>query len=272
MENIRKSPSAVEVLKKLSEEGVRIFNTKQFAELAPQHGISPGYIRVALHHLQRNDWIIPIKKGVYAMGTSLLGSAPLHEFEIAMALIKPAVIAYWSAMQYHGLTDQVPHLVHILTTTKTNIPRVRNKLSPKPNRYEAAGTRFLFTQVKPERFFGIQKIWIGETRVSITDPERTLIDGIQKPQNCGDFSEVIYAFKILDSKLNLERIIEYALKLDIATAKRLGWILSELDFPDADLTPLKEMPIKGYRKLDPSKPSSGPYNKTWNIQENISGA
>ena len=270
-QNIRKSPSAVELLKELAEEGSRIFNIQQFAELAPKYGISPNYVRVALHYLHHNKWIVPIKKGIYAMGPALLGSTPLHEFEIAMALVQPAAISYWSALQYHGLTDQVPRIIHILTTTKANVPRIRNKIKSAASCYEVEGITYQFTKVRPDRFFGVQKVWIGEARVSITDPERTLIDGIQKPQYCGDLSEVINAFKMLGTKLDLKKIIGYAMKMDTTTVKRLGWILSELHFPDADLKKLKEIPVKGYRKLDSTQPVSGPYNKVWKIQENITG-
>ena len=114
--NIRKSPSAVELLKEMAEDGSRIFDIQQFAKLAPKYGISPDYVRVALHYLHQNDWIIPIKKGIYAMGPALLGSTPLHEYEIAMALVQPAAISYWSALQYHGLTDQIPRIIHVLTS------------------------------------------------------------------------------------------------------------------------------------------------------------
>jgi len=265
--NIRKSPSAVELLKELAEQGTRIFNIQQFAKLAPKYSISSNYVRVALHYLCHTEWIVSIKKGIYAMGPALLGNTHLHEFEIAMALVEPAAISYWSALQYHGLTDQVPRIIHILTTA--NAPRIRNKTKSTTSCYEVEGITYQFTKVRPDRFFGIQKVWIGEARVSITDPERTLIDGIQKPQNCGDLSEVINAFKMLGTKLDLKKIIDYALKLDTATVKRLGWILSELHFPDTDLKKLKEIAIKGYRKLDPTRPASGPYNKVWKIQENI---
>jgi hypothetical protein len=68
-------------------------------------------------------------------------------------------------------------------------------------------------------------VWIGETRVTITDPERTLLDGLNMPRYRGDFAEVLHAFEARGTDLELQRIIEYALKLDAATAKRLGWVL-----------------------------------------------
>lgn len=63
-----------------------------------------------------------------------------------------------------------------------------------------------FIQVRPERFLGTEKVWIGEARVAITDLERTLLDGLSMPQCCGDFAEVLHAFKIGMAQLDVGRI------------------------------------------------------------------
>ncbi len=128
-----------------------------------------------------------------------------------------------------------------------------------------------FTQVKPERYFGVEKVWIGESRVMITDPERTLIDGLCMPKYCGDFGEVLHAFEERGSGLDLDRIITYALKLGAAAAKRLGWVLEHQGVEPAQLEPLARLSLKGYRKLDPSGPRKGPTNRRWMIQENLPG-
>jgi predicted transcriptional regulator of viral defense system len=47
---------------------------------------------------------------------------------------------------------------------------------------------------------------------TITDPERTLIDGITMPQYCGDFAEALHAFQTRGDNLNLERVIEICTK------------------------------------------------------------
>ena len=60
--------------------------------------------------------------------------------------------------------------------------------------------------------------------------------------------------------LDIERITSYALQLDTASAKRLGWVLEQLGF---ESPPLAALPIKGYRKLDPSGPNSGPHTGSW---------
>ena len=52
-------------------------------------------------------------------------------------------------------------------------------------------TTYRFIQVRPERFFGTEKVWTGEARVAITDFERTLLDGLSMPQYCSDFAEIL---------------------------------------------------------------------------------
>jgi predicted transcriptional regulator of viral defense system len=122
-------------------------------------------------------------------------------------------------------------------------------------------TLYRFIQVKPERYFGTEKVWIGEVRVTITDPERTLLDGLSMPQYCGDFAEVLHAFEVRGEELDLNRIIDYALKLDAVTAKRLGWVLEQLGVEPVRLEMLVKLPIRGYRKLDPTGPRRGPCNR-----------
>lgn len=166
----------------------------------------------------------------------------------------------------------MPRKVFVLTTTDTSVPRARGaKAKRAANGYPIGETVYQFTQVKPERFFGTEKVWVGEARVTITDPERTLLDGLSMPQYCGDFAEVLHAFEVWGVNLKVERIIEYALKLDAATAKRLGWVLESQGIELGKLERLAVLPIKGYRKLDPTGPRKGPCNRRWMIQENLSG-
>lgn len=271
-EKLIHSSHGVELVRKLAAEGDRIFTAARARELAPSVRLSSGYLRQALHHLTRSGWLVRLRKGLYAVSSSVPGVLPAHEFEIAMALVDPAAVSHWSALHHHGLTDQVPRKVFILTTTETSVPRARGAKAKKtPHGYPIGETVYQFIQVKPERFFGTEKVWVGDTRVTITDPERTLLDGLSMPQYCGDFAEVLHAFQARSTNLNVERIIEYALKLDAATAKRLGWVLESQGVEPTKLERLAALPIKGYRKLDPTGPRKGPCSRRWMIQENLPG-
>lgn len=260
------------LIRALASEGDRVFTMDRARALAPAAGLSDGYLRQALHHLTNSGWLVRLRKGLYALSSTVPGVSRAHELEIAMALAPRAAISHWSALHHHGLTEQVPRKVFVLTTVDTPIPQTR---SPKARALRGGilvgATIYQFIRVKPQRFFGIQKIWVGEARVTITDPERTLLDGLMMPQYCGDFAEVLHAFEMRGDLLNLKRIIDYALQLDTATAKRLGWVLEHQGLDPARLGPLLDVPIKGYRTLDPSGPRRGPCNRRWMIQENLPG-
>jgi len=271
-ENLVHTGLGVELVRRLAGEGDRVFTSARARELAATVGLSEGYLRQALHYLARSGWVIRLRKGLYALSSMVPGVTPAHEFEIAMALVDPAAISHWSALHHHGLTEQAPREVFVLTTTEASVPRHRGaKRKHRRGGFPVLGTTYHFVQVKPERFFGTEKAWIGEARVTITDPERTLLDGLARPQHCGDFAEVLHAFEVRGKDLNLRRIIEYALKLDAATVKRLGWVLEHQGVDSPELERLASFPIKGYRKLDPTGPRRGPCNPRWMIQENLPG-
>jgi len=272
MQKLKKSHVGVELVRLLATEGDRIFSTDRARELSSKVGIKDSYLWEALFHLRRNKWIVSLRRGLYAISPSVPGVNPAHEFEIAMALVNPAAISHWSALQHHGMTDQVHRKVFVLTTA-TSVPRVRGAKVGRngSDGYSVGKTVYKFVQVKLERFYGTEKVWIGEARVVITDPERTLLDGLSRPQYCGDFAEVLQAFRLRGKELNFERIVDYALRQDTATAKRLGWVLDNLGTGPAYLELLERVPIKGYRKLDPTGPRNGSYNRRWMVQENLPG-
>ncbi len=271
-ENLVHTGPGVELVRRLAAEGDRIFSTRRARELAPAAGLSEGYFRQALHHLARSGWLIRLRKGLYAISPSVPGVAPAHEFEIAMALVEPAAISHWSALHHHGLTEQAPRKVFVLTTTAASVPRMRGAKARRAREgYPLGDTTYRFVQVKPERYFGVEKVWVGEARVTVTDPERTLLDALAMPQYCGDFAEVLHAFEVRGPSLDLDRAICYALELDAATAKRLGWVLEHQGVEPSQLERLAAVPIKGYRKLDPTGPRKGPCNRRWMIQENLPG-
>ncbi|GAG33018.1 unnamed protein product, partial [marine sediment metagenome] len=115
---------------------------------------------------------------------------------------------------------------------------------------EINGILYRFITVKPKRFFGTKDYWVGEAKVTITNPERTLIDGLVAPKYCGDWAEVYSAFESQLSRLDLDKMVEYSTRLDAAVVKRLGWILEKLGVEGSILRRLESVPIRSYRVLN----------------------
>jgi len=72
------------------------------------------------------------------------------------------------------------------------------------------------------------------------------------------------------AQIDLGRLVNYALKYDVGTViKRLGWLLAKMGVEADLLLPLKNYPVTGTVRLDPSQSSSGQTDPTWQINENI---
>ena len=122
----KQSLVGIELIRLLAHEGDRIFTTERARELAPRVGLKDAYLGESLYHIRKNDWIVPLRRGLHALSSTVPGVAAAHEFEIATALVAPAMISHWSALHHHGLTEQVPRDVFVLTTPGA-VPRPRGR-------------------------------------------------------------------------------------------------------------------------------------------------
>ncbi len=226
-----------------------------FEDAQKVSGLKRESLRVLLSRMEKEGWIERIERGKYLiipLGAEK-GKHTVHEFVIASALIEPAVISYWSALNYHGLTEQIPGTVFIQSTGRKN----RQEL-------EVFGVRYKIIKVKEEKLFGIERVWIEGNLVLITDPEKTIVDCLENPKYCGGIIEVA---KALEEDINIERVLEYAKRTgNSAVIKRLGYLCEQLGIsikiPEEDLA-------KGYPLLDPSAKDGGHFNRRWKILNNL---
>jgi len=259
MNNIKKQKftgRGAELLRVLANQGFRIFSLEQARLAGETLHLEPSYIPEVLSHLKRLGWIDGLKRELYAFSPDSGISEPPHEFEMAQKLVLGSVISYWTAMRFYELTQQVPNSIQSMVLEGISVPR---KLHLKG---------FQYVYVKKECFFGFQKIWIGSAKVSITDLERTLLEGLRNPKYCGGFSEVLAAFESSLPSLDISKLTSYSLKLEEAVAKRLGWVLEQLGVDLELLRPLLDITMRGPRKLDASREARGKFIRKWQLQDN----
>jgi predicted transcriptional regulator of viral defense system len=254
---------ALQLARSLAEQGQRLFSLNDARKTADHIQLDIKDMKRALLSLKSQGWIHALKRDLYCLDSIFLRGQPVHEFEIATHLVAPSAISHFSAFHTHELTDQIPQIVFATTPTGASLPRV-----PRGDLFTHKGVRYCYSQVKNEHFFGIEHVWMGEARIPITDLERTLLDGLMKPKYCGGFMEVLAAYSV-PQELNIPKLVDYALRLDISVAKRLGWVLEHMGIASEHLDTLAALPFKGFVKLDASTKKSGSYNKRWQIQENI---
>ncbi len=166
-------------------------------ELAPRAGVKDAYLPERLHRLHRTGWIVPLRRGLYALSSTAPGIPDAHEFKIAMFLVSPAAISHWTAMHHHGLTERIPRSIYVLTTTEGSAPRHRNPAAARSrDGYRVRNIHYRFIRTRPNRFFGIERAWAGETRIWITNLERTLLNELIRPRYCGGFAEAPRVFEV----------------------------------------------------------------------------
>jgi len=250
-----------------------IFTIAQARQPAEALGLNASQLRWVLSQLARSGWIARIKRGVYAVQSPLL-STELHPYAIAAALVEPMAISHWSALAHHGLTTQIPPMVQASTPRAVVTPEMRTGQAHRPRGravWRVLGLEFEFIRVKPEHFFGFQQEWVSQWhRVSITDPERTVLDMVARPRVFGTIGTAIETIEAHLDQLNLEKLVGYALRYDVgAVIKRLGWILETLGVPTAVIEPLRAYPVRSYYPLDPTGPPGGLPIARWKVRDNL---
>jgi predicted transcriptional regulator of viral defense system len=216
------------------------------------------HTRQFLERLQRKGWIQRIKRGKFAVIPLSSGeerSPQLHEFLIAMEIISPAAIAYWSALNHHGMTEQLPRTVFIATNHPVRHP---------PD--EILGVTFKIISLRPLKFFGIIQDWIDERPFWITDKEKTIIDGLDLPKYIGGVGEIVKALTKTWTELDEAKLKDYAAKIgNTAVIKRLGFLMEALGLGNPEALQKPASLSRGFSPLDPTLPRQGKHNRRWNL-------
>lgn len=267
----------IRLTRQLFTLGKYLFNTQDAAIAADKEKIPPHQLGKILFSLAKQGRILRLRRGLYVNHGLFLEHANVHPFVISSHLIQPSAISHWSALQHHGLTEQIPQIVTASTPSKVFTPSMRQKQT-RPSKtkhvWEIGSVRYEYIHVQQRHYYGTEKIWLDEKfQVSITDKERTLLDVFIYPKMFGGMGEAIGILENSLAHIDISRLVNYAVQYDKKSlAKRLGWVLAYLGVSDAQLEPLLKMPINYYCRLDPLAEAVGPCDKKWMIQNNLTKA
>jgi predicted transcriptional regulator of viral defense system len=241
----------VDLLNLLAKEG----NAFTFNDALKMSNLSTKSLQKVLYRLQQSGAIERIEKGKYLiipLGAEK-GKYTLHEFVIGSLLVEPYCIAYWSALNYYSLTEQIPTTVFIQTITRkfnTNL--------------KIFGVQYKIVKIKEPKYFGIKKEWIEETQINITDKEKTIIDCLDLPQYAGGIIEVAKALK--NNKFDRKKLEDYAQRIgNSGVLRRLGYLCELLNIK----IKLPKLNIRNYLLLDPTMPEKGPKSAKWRLIINL---
>lgn len=176
---------------------------------------------------------------------------------IGTRLVEDGAVAYWSALNLHGLTEQFPNSVFIQTT----------KVKPQK---EIFGVSYQFVKIAPGKRTGITKEGFGNHSYHITDIEKTIVDCFDLPQYSGGYAELIRAFA--NAKISSEKMIGYCRTVNNqAATKRMGYLAELLNKKGMKsfIRFAKSQVKQAYNPLDPLSADKGKFNAEWRLMLNI---
>lgn len=241
--------------RKILDSIIRNGETFTFDDARNNSNLSRESLYLLLHRMENRGIIERIEKGKYIIipiGAEKGKYSP-HEYLIGKILIRPAVIAYWSALNYHGLTEQIPGRVFIQSTGR--------KKDPNPH---VLGISFRIVTIAEKMLFGLKDIWIEQERIKITDTEKTIVDCLHRPDLCGGVIEVAKGLR--ERTFDGEKLRDYALKMgNSGIIRRLGYLsdLLKIDIP------VEPVDTRNYLSLDPTMPQSIRRSSKWRLIINI---
>lgn len=176
---------------------------------------------------------------------------------IGCFLIPDGVIAYWTALNLHGLTEQFSNNIIIQTTHVKNSKTV-------------FGVHYQFVKIKETKRVGVITQGFGNHQYKITDKEKTLVDCFDLPQYSGGYAELIRAFS--QTEINQDKLIEYCKSIgNIAVVKRLAFLAELLKKPKMIrfIQYAKAIVNPRYVLIDPLGEEKGSFNNKWKLRLNI---
>ena len=212
-------------------------------------------LRVILSRLEDGGWIERVERGKYIVIplTARKGEFTLNEFVIGSELVEPYAVSYWSALNHHGLTEQMSGTVFLQTTSRK-----------KKRELRVFGVRYKIVKILESKFFGVEKAWIDNTAVNITDEEKTIVDCLDHPEYSGGVIEVAKALR--NGAFEGDTLSEYARRIgNSGVVRRLGYLCGllgvQVDLPDID--------ARNYLYLDPTMPKKGELDGRWRLVLNV---
>jgi predicted transcriptional regulator of viral defense system len=254
------SKQEAEFLTTFSASGKRVFTYQQAAD----YWRSKVAATNMLGRLVRKGWLQRLERGLYMIIPLEAGPERLwseNALVLASSLISPGAVAYWSALRFWNMTEQIPR-VQFIQTTK----RKRN--------LTIQGVEFQFVYVAERYYFGISTRKIEDIPITVTDREKTVIDAASRPELSGGIIQLAQAMKSSVNSIDWEKLDRYLVQWGGGVvAKRLGYLVETLSLPiparDSTINHWQTMISKGINQLEPGSGRTGPVITRWQLQINV---
>lgn len=236
-------------LKLLDDYEIQLFKFSEIEQLLEQKFDNLSEI---LENLVDKELLVRIERGKFCKQSFR------NEYVIGTFVVENSAVAYWSALNLHGLTEQFSNTVFIQTTHQKNDKSI-------------LGTSYKFVKIAPHKKAGIIYNGYGNLQYPITDVEKTIVDCFDLPQHSGGYAELIRA--VGQAQMQPTKLVEYCQAANnIAVTKRIGYLVELLQITGMGpfINFARNQVNNRYNLFDPQGLDEGEFVAEWRLRLNIS--
>ncbi len=207
--------------------------------------------RNRIHQLEKRGWFVRVKQGLYVIVSDIASrsTSNISLFRIAQALNSKSYVSFDYALNHYNMFDQYVKTLTSITTTRAK-------------EYEFQKIIFKFVKINKNYYFGFSKKRIEGKLVNIADLEKVIIDYFY-------FNKTSYILSLMLEKLtkhkdnfDFEKMQNYALRYNMATQRKIGFLLDEIGIDTQKLYNKVKLKNIGYSRF--SKDSKK-FNSKWRV-------
>lgn len=248
-------------LSQLAEQGQTIFRFAQALDFWQDSAAA----RSALSRMEQGGWLKRIERGLYMLVPLSAGPQRMwteNALVIASHLLRPGAIAYWSALHYWNLTEQIPRTVFVQS------PRRKSK-----REMTVLGVHYQFVTIQEPRFFGLVEQTVDQHTITVTNREKTLVDAADRPDLAGGIWQLVETLQDHWQDFDWLQVDDYLVRFGSgAVIKRLGYVVETLALPIPDgqqrLQRWRDQLTTGVAVLEPGGSPEGRVLRRWRIRDN----
>jgi predicted transcriptional regulator of viral defense system len=239
-------------------------------------------VRPILKRLSRIGELIPIAEfpSIYRVNAPYARAGAVEEEEVLMELHPYASLSHISALSFHQMTEQLSQDIHV------SIPDAGSggfwPIGTKPEDWQGItiargrvadsvfGRRVHWHRLVRKRILGTSIFDYRGYPVRVTTPERTLLDGLLRPDWSGGFANVLQAWARYRDLIEVKALVECVDQLDVGVLRqRTGFLMEEFGLTHPALaTWVTQAQRGGSSKLNGGAKFSSQFNERWQLSIN----
>lgn len=157
-----------------------------------------NYASLVAYRLKKRGAIREIEKGKYCLEDDAL--------LVASWIVWPSYVTSWAALNYYGLTDQLPFAIHVATTRKR-----KNKTVSFGN------ARIEFIKISGKMLTGFHRATYRGKQIFVAEKEKAIIDALAAKKM--SIAEAVEVVKKNKRRLNRNKIFSFAKNVNGLTGK-----------------------------------------------------